>query len=156
VANRRQGESSDGGTESKAPANGGCSTIKLVVPQQAEYLAVCRLVAGALGAQEAADEETIADLKLMVTEACNCFLSRQSGGEYPAGIEVEFASLPGAVAITVADPDRRFQLQPAHDEQGRLTETGLALTIVRALADDFEQTGSESGGSVLRLIKRLR
>ncbi len=155
MAERRQRESSDRGTESIASANGSSSTIRLVVPQQAEYLALCRLVAGALGAQEAADEETIADLKLMVTEACNCFLPKQPGSEHAAGIEVEFAPLPGALAITVADSDHRLSLRPAHDEQGRLTETGLALTIMRALADDFEQTGSEGGGSVLRLVKRL-
>jgi anti-sigma regulatory factor (Ser/Thr protein kinase) len=142
----------EGGT---AYQNGSDLPVSLIIPGQPEYLALCRLVAGAVGAQEAADEETIADLKLIVTEACNCFLDKEASSGRASGIEVEFAPLPGALAVTVSDPQRRFHLRPTRDEEGGLTETGLALTIVRALADAVEESESEAGGSVLRLVKRL-
>ena len=138
-----------------AYANGSDFPISLVIPGQPEYLALCRLVAGAIGVQEAADEETIADLKLMVTEACNCFLDKEGSGAENPSISVEFASLEGALAITVTDPEGHFRLRPPHDEHGALTETGLALTIMRALADDVDESETASGGSVLRLVKRL-
>lgn len=136
--------------------NGSHQPVSLIIPGRADYLVLCRLVAGAIGGQETADEEAIADLKLIVTEACNCFLEREPSGPQTSGIEVQFAPLPGGLAITVTDPERRFQLRPAQDERGGLTETGLALTIMRALADEVEQAESETGGTILRLVKRLR
>ena len=53
---------------------GGQQPISLVIPCRAEYVALCRLVAGVLGAGESLDEEEVADLKVVVTEACTCFL----------------------------------------------------------------------------------
>lgn len=131
------------------------SAISLVIPGRAEYIALCRLVAGAVGAQEAADEEAIADLKVIVTEACNCFLEKETveDGAGPS-IKVEFEALPDAVAITVSDLDRRRRLA---DPDGGETpsDTTLALTIMKALADEVEQHDTEAGGSLLRLVKRL-
>jgi anti-sigma regulatory factor (Ser/Thr protein kinase) len=136
------------------------SPVSLVIPGRAEYVALCRLVAGAVGAQEGVDEETIADLKVMVTEACNCFLDKahDADGTGPA-IKVEFETLPEAVVVTVSDPERRYRPAPlAADDglsEGALSEGALALTIMKALADEVQQSDTEGGGSVLRLVKRV-
>jgi hypothetical protein len=54
-------------------------SVSLLVPCRAEYVSLCRLVAGALGAREALDEEVVGDLKMVVTEAFNCFLGPSDG-----------------------------------------------------------------------------
>lgn len=151
--------------ERPSPAAGGSaadisvSPISLVIPGRAEYIALCRLVAGAVGAQEAVDEETIADLKVMVTEACNCFLDKDVAVAGPGvNIKVEFEALPDGLAITVSDLERRHRLiEPEVDPDGvrPLNDTALALTIMRALADEVEQRDTEAGGNELRLVKRL-
>ncbi len=58
---------------------GGRRPLSLTIPCKAEYVALCRLVVGALGTHEALDEELIADFKVVVTEACNCFLGDPDG-----------------------------------------------------------------------------
>ena len=68
-------------TEERA---GGQRPLSLTIPCKAEYIALCRLVVGALGTHEALDEESIADLKVVVTEACNCFLGDTNGCASPA------------------------------------------------------------------------
>lgn len=161
AANRRE----DGGVMTGPEAGGvpvgeqsssvSPSPISLVIPGRAEYIALCRLVAGAVGAQEAVDEEAIADLKVIVTEACNCFLEKGAveNGAGPS-IRVEFEALPDGLAITVSDADRRRRLVDP-DGGETLSDTALALTIMKALADEVEQRDTEAGGSQLRLVKRL-
>ncbi|OFW61200.1 MAG: hypothetical protein A2133_10880 [Actinobacteria bacterium RBG_16_64_13] len=138
--------------------------ISLVIPGKAEYVGLCRLVASVVGAREALDEEVIADLKLVVTEACTCFLWGPDGsppsdeaerhpGE-PSSIRIDFHVMPEAWEITISDPDHKHRVPisgPGHD----VCQGGLALTIIKALVDSIEQTHSETEGSVVRLVKRL-
>jgi hypothetical protein len=56
------------------------SPVSLVIPCRAEYVALCRLVAGALGVRDDLDEEVVSDIKVIVTEACNCFLAMARAG----------------------------------------------------------------------------
>ena len=142
---------------------GGQQPISLVIPCQAEYFSLCRLVAGVVGARESLDEEDIADLKLVVTEACTCFLWGPDGNppgeaassviQPPCSLQIEFAVLPAEWEITISDPDCRHRIPGAggcDSEAG-----GLGLTIIRALADSVEHTCTDEQGSVIRLVKRL-
>lgn len=138
--------------------------ISLVIPGRAEYVGLCRLVAGVVGARESLDEETIADLKLAVTEACTCYLWGPDGsppveGEVdisglPASIRVDFSVMPGSWEIVVSDPEHKHHMSPASGCDP-LTHDGLGLTIIKALVDVIEQTENEAEGCVLRLVKRL-
>ena len=142
---------------------GGQQPISLVIPCQAEYFSLCRLVAGVVGARESLDEEDIADLKLVVTEACTCFLWGPDGNppaeaaanaiQPPCSLRVEFAVLPGEWEITISDPDHLHRIPGS----GRCDSAagGLGLTIIRALADSVEHTCTDEQGSVIRLVKRL-
>lgn len=140
--------------------------ISLVIPCKAEYVGLCRLVAGVVGARESLDEEVIADMKLVVTEACACFVWRPEndplGNDPSAGSEfsdvgslrIDFHIKPDSWEITVRDPDQRRRMSELC-RCDPLSEGGLGLTIIKALVDTVEQSDSGSGGSVLRLIKRL-
>ncbi len=165
------------GTEQRTDERvGGQRPLSLTIPCKAEYVALCRLVVGALGTQETLDEESIADLKVVVTEACNCFLGdvngcassdpgerageagargAREGAEGPApSLRMDFYLLPEAWEITVSDPDRRHRISPS-SLCDPMSGGGLGLTIIRALVDSMEQTDSEEEGSVIRLAKRM-
>ncbi|OFW63002.1 MAG: hypothetical protein A2Y74_03990 [Actinobacteria bacterium RBG_13_63_9] len=142
----------------------GQQPISLVIPCRAEYLVLCRLVAGVVGARESLDEEEIADLKLVVTEACTCFLWGPDGSpppeddsisvEPPSSLRVDFNVLPEAWEITISDPEHRHHMPVA----GRCDPTGgegLGLTIIRALVDALEHTDTAGEGSVIHVVKRL-
>ena len=75
------------------------STVTLTIPCKAEYVALGRLAVGALGAREGIDEETVADLKVAVTEACACFIPRTGDsppGEATANLKIDFRVKPEA------------------------------------------------------------
>lgn len=151
------------------PPPGEQRPLSLTIPCKAEYLALCRLVVGALGSHEGLDEEVVADLKVVVTEACNCFLadaegcsppSDEQGQAQPAGQQEPSASLrmdvyvsPEAWEIMVFDPDQHRRISP-ESVCDPLSGGGLGLTIIQALADFMEQTDSDAEGSVIRLVKR--
>jgi len=146
-----------------SPEAGTRASVSLTIPCRAEYVALCRLVTGALGARETLDEELIADLKVVVTEACNCFLAESSGCTPPKTVDatepspvlrVDFHPTSDAWEITVSNPDRRRRIPPS-SLCDPLSEGGLGLTIIRALVDSVEQTDSDAEGSALRLVKRL-
>lgn len=142
----------------------GRQPITLVIPCKAEYVGLCRLVAGVVGARESLDEEVIADLKLVVTEACTCFVWGPEGGALsdgfiaprgsPCSLRVDFNVMPEEWEITISDPERKRRV-PLSDRCDPMTEGGLGLTIIKALVDSLEHTDSDEEGSVLRLVKRL-
>jgi serine/threonine-protein kinase RsbW len=142
----------------------GRQPISLVIPCKAEYVGLCRLVAGVVGAHESLDEEVIADLKLVVTEACACFVSRPdesslahevvTAPDVPGSLRVDFDVMPDSWQITLSDPDHRCWI-PRLGRCDPMSEGGLGLTIIKALVDSMEQTDSEAEGSVLRLVKRF-
>lgn len=137
--------------------------ISLVIPCRPEYISLCRLVAGVIGTRESLDEEDIADLKLVVTEACTCFLWGPDGSPSleeecppggPSSLGVEFRVRPDSWEISISDPERRYHM-PKDRHPDRATGGGLGLMIIEALVDTVESTDSEAGGSVVRMVKRL-
>jgi anti-sigma regulatory factor (Ser/Thr protein kinase) len=155
------------------------SPVSLVVPCRPEYVGLCRLVAGALGGRDSLDEEVIADLKVIVTEACNCFLavagSAQAGegatcgDQQPAldrnaaepnavapgcSIRMDFNSRPDAFVISVFYPEKR-ELVSWLESCDPMGEAGLGLTILKSLADEMVEIDTEAEGTVLRLTKFL-
>ncbi len=138
-------------------------SVSLAVPCRAQYVALCRLVAGALGAREALDEETIADIKVVVTEAFNCFLGPECevSGTFTEATDVEAPSLrleftvgPEEWTIVMSNPDHRRRI-PRASVSDPMSEGGLALTIIEALVDSMERTDSDEDGSVFRLVKKV-
>ena len=129
------------------------SPVSLVIPCRPEYVALCRLVAGALGVRDSLGEEFVADLKVIVTEACNCFLA--AAGAVPGcSIRMDFDSRPDAFAISVVYPEPREQLAWL-EGCDPMSEAGLGLTILKALTDGMVKLDSEAEGTVLRLTKLL-
>jgi serine/threonine-protein kinase RsbW len=128
-------------------------SVSLTVPCAAEYVLLCRLVVGALAMRQGLDDETVADLKVAVSEAFTCFLAGEEVGSEAASagssgpavpsVDLEFMVDEGEWAIVVSSPD------------GAPVESGLGITILKALVDSVEVTHREPEGSVVRLVKRF-
>ncbi len=142
----------------------GRQPISIVIPCKAEYVGLCRLLAGVVGARESLEAEDIADLKLVVTEACTCFLGGLDGGpgsteqcqaaDMPESLRVDFSIEPEAWEVTVADSQGRYRI-PSDSRCSPTGSGGLGLMIIEALVDSVEHTDSETEGSVIRLVKRI-
>jgi serine/threonine-protein kinase RsbW len=129
--------------------------VRLTIPAKPEYIALGRLTLAGLSRVQPLPDETLADLKLALTEACtNSVRHAYQDGESAGTVEIVFELDADRLAVEVADEGGGFSI----DEQaqpGELSESGLGIAIIKALADDFEVSERESGGSRLRFAKQL-
>jgi serine/threonine-protein kinase RsbW len=132
--------------------------IRLTIPAKAEYISLCRLALTGLSRVRDLGEETLADLKLALTEACSNSV-RHAYGEDGGRVEVLYDLRPDRLVIEVTDDGAGFAVEegPAAPlEADELTEGGLGLAIIRAIADEFELGARDDGsGSRLRFAKLL-
>lgn len=130
-------------------------TVRLTIPAKAEYVSLCRLALSGLARVRPLDDETLADLKLAITEAAsNSVRHAYSGGG--GVVEVVYRLAGSRLEVEVADSGVGFDLLP-RDGNGsgeELYEGGLGIAIIQAVADDFELS-SDAAGSRLRFAKRL-
>jgi serine/threonine-protein kinase RsbW len=128
-------------------------TVRLTIPAKAEYVSLCRLALSGLARVRPLDEETLADLKLAITEAA----SNSVRHAYAAGggvVEVVYRLAGARLEVEVVDTGAGFDLEPRDGNGDELSEGGLGIAIIRAVADDFELS-SDGAGSRLRFAKRL-
>ena len=128
--------------------------VRLTIPAKAEYITLGRLALTAIARVRPLSEETLSDLKLALTEACTNSV-RHAYREGRAGtVEILYQIEPDRLVVEVADDGQGFE--PA-DLGGRgngdLSEGGLGIAIIRAVADEVEIDERESGGSRLRFVK---
>jgi serine/threonine-protein kinase RsbW len=130
--------------------------VRLTIPARPEYVSLCRLALAGLSRAGGIDEETVADLKLALTEAC----SNSIRHAYPEGggtVEVVYDLLPDRLVIEVADSGSGFVPSDRQVDAADLTEGGLGMAIMRAIADELELgPGTDGRGSRIRLVKLLK
>ena len=131
-------------------------SIRLTIPAKAEYIALGRLALTGLGRLRLFSEELLGDLKLALTEAC----SNSVRHAYPDGegvVEILYELHPDRLVVEVVDDGAGFDPDRAGAEaEDELSEGGLGIAIIRALADEFElDSGGAARGSRLRFVKFL-
>src|SRR3954452_18900258 len=141
-------------------ADGG-RTVHLRIPAKPEYITLCRLALTGLGQLREIADDTMADLKLALTEAVS-----NSGrhADCPAGegsAAARYELHPDSLGIEVVDDGAAFdpnaESEPsAPTSEDDLSEGGLGIAIIKSIADEFELE-SQPGvrGSRLRFVKRL-
>jgi serine/threonine-protein kinase RsbW len=135
----------------------GSRVVRLTIPAKAEYITLCRLALTGLSRLRPLGEETLADLKLALTEACsNSVRHAYSGGD--GHVEISYELEADRLAIEVTDDgdgfDPHAETAPAAGEE--LSEGGLGIAIIRSIADEFEIGPGPTGrGSRLRFVKQL-
>jgi serine/threonine-protein kinase RsbW len=131
--------------------------VHLTIPAKAEYITLSRLALAGLSALGVVPGETIADLKLALTEACsNSVRHAYDGDDDDAGVvDITYELHPDRVVIEVCDEGSGFVPEPPADREA-LSESGLGLAIIRALADELELSErSDRQGSRLRMVKHF-
>jgi serine/threonine-protein kinase RsbW len=137
-------------------SNGGeARTVRLSFPARPEYITLCRLALTGLSRLTAVSEEVLADLKLALTEAASNSV-RHAYGDGLGVVEIVYELYPDRLVIEVTDEGTGFEPGTAHLDPNSLSEGGLGIAIIRAIADDVEIGPRPSGkGSRLRFIKTL-
>jgi serine/threonine-protein kinase RsbW len=124
--------------------------VVLEVPAKPEFLLLARLAATSLGRSAGASEETIADLKLAVTEAMANAVRHAYPPDDPGRVTVELHATPGRLEIVVSDTGKGLgdaELDTGGDSAG---ESGMGLSIIRAIADEVD-IGAGAGGRGTRV-----
>jgi serine/threonine-protein kinase RsbW len=129
--------------------------IRLTIPAKAEYITLGRLALTGLSRLRPLGEETLADLKLALTEACSNSV-RHAYGEHEGAVEILYELHDDRLAIEVVDDGEGFGDERANEPDDELAEGGLGIAIIRAIADEFELGPRNGGrGSRLRFVKLL-
>ena len=129
--------------------------VRLTIPAKAEYITLGRLALTGLSRLSPLGDETLADLKLALTEACSNSV-RHAYGDSKGMVEILYELHVDRVAIEVTDDGAGFSDTRAAAEGDDLAEGGLGIAIIKAIADEFEAGPRNGGhGSRLRFVKLL-
>ena len=139
--------------------NGHIHAIRLTIPAKPEYITLGRLALTGIARlrPEPLRQEVLGDLKLALTEACtNSVRHAYAGGE--GTVEILYELHEDKLVIEVVDEGEGFE--PPSEPSGALvdeglSEGGLGIAIIEALADEFEIRERPQGGSSLRFVKHL-
>lgn len=130
--------------------NGDGTIVRLTIPARAEYITLCRLALTGIARVRELSEEVLADLKLALTEAASNAV-RHAYADHGAGtVEIRYELLPDKLVIEVIDEGGGFDPAEAKGSPGELSEGGLGIAIIRAIADEVE-IGTQPGGKGSRL-----
>jgi serine/threonine-protein kinase RsbW len=130
--------------------------IRLRIPARAEYIILGRLALAGVSRVRDLPDETLADLKLALTEACSNSVRHAYRDGREGFVEVLYDLQPDRLVVEVVDDGPGFDDAEAEGDKSDLVEGGLGLAIIRALTDELEIGGrGESGGSRLRFVKNL-
>ena len=138
-----------------ANGNGTRRAIRLTIPAKPEYITLGRLALTGLAGLRPLSQDVLGDMKLALTEACtNSVRHAYEGGN--GVVEILYELHPDRLVVEVADEGEGFEPpSDASADAGDLSEGGLGIAIIQALADDLEIGPREGGGSRLRFVKLL-
>ena len=133
----------------------GTRAVRLTIPAKPEYITLCRLALTGLSRLRPLPDETLADLKLALTEACSNSV-RHAYADREGSVEILYELHEDRLVIEVLDEGEGFKAREPEHEADELSEGGLGIAIIRAIADEFE-VGERPGGtgSRLRFVKVL-
>jgi serine/threonine-protein kinase RsbW len=139
-----------GGDEAmQMTTNGNGTTVRLTIPARAEYITLCRLALTGIARLRELSDETLADLKLALTEAASNSVRHAYADERVGTVEIAYKLLPDRLVIEVTDEGGGFD-PAAAPPPGDFSEGGLGIAIIRAIADEVE-IGTRPGGKGSRL-----
>lgn len=133
----------------------GSRMVRLTIPAKPEYITLSRLALTGIARFRELSTETVADLKLAITEACSNSV-RHAYADAEGCVDIRYELHEDKLVIEVADDGEGFDPAAPPNEEDELAEGGLGIAIIRAIADELEIGSREEGrGSRLRFVKRL-
>ena len=145
--------------DSPQNGNGSAQAIRLTIPAKAEYITLGRLALTGIARlrAEPLSPEVLGDLKLALTEACTNSV-RHAYGDGPGLVEIVYELHADRLVVEVSDCGEGFEpaaARVAAQSGDELSEGGLGIAIIDALADELEIGEGDGGCSRLRFVKRL-
>jgi serine/threonine-protein kinase RsbW len=135
------------------------AAVRLTIPAKPEYIRLGRLALTALSRVRPVSDETLSDLKVALTEACTNSVRHAYRNGRRGRVEILYELEPDRLTIEVVDDGSGIELDDIPDLEDEnideLTEGGLGIALIRALADEVEISDREGGGSRLRFVKFL-
>jgi serine/threonine-protein kinase RsbW len=131
-------------------ANGEALRVRLTIPARAEYITLCRLALTGIGRLRELSDELLADLKLALTEAASNSVRHAYGDKDVGVVVISYELFPDRLVIEVTDEGDGFDPAQAEGHPDELSEGGLGIAIIRAIADEVE-IGAQPGGKGSRL-----
>jgi anti-sigma regulatory factor (Ser/Thr protein kinase) len=131
--------------------------VRLVFPAKPDYLLLARLALSGLARDVAMRDETLADLKLAVTEACGNAV-RHAYPDAEGDVSVSYVVSKDALELIVEDQgtgllDARETLD---ESTAAPFERGMGISIMRAVVDELDiHAGPDGRGTVVRMSKRF-
>jgi len=116
--------------------------LRLSLPATAENVIVVRQAVAGLGEALGLSAARIADLKTVVSEACNNVVLHAYEGE-PGPLEVIAEPRFGELEVQISDRGRGFRPRANEGDPS----LGLGLPLIAALSDSFEISGGAGHGS---------
>ena len=132
-------------------------TVRLTIPAKPEYITLSRLALAGLSRARPLTDETLADLKLALTEACSNSV-RHAYGDDGGHVAISFELRDDRLIVEVADDGTGFEPETmgTNGDSVELSEGGLGIAIIRSIADEVEiDAGANGRGSRLRFVKLL-
>jgi len=145
--------------DSAPTRDGAAQAIRLTIPAKPEYITLGRLALTGIARlrTEPLSQEVLGDLKLALTEACTNSV-RHAYGDGDGVVEIVYELHPDRLVVEVSDRGEGFEPPAAPAtalDSDDLSEGGLGIAIIEALADELEIAERADGGSRLRFTKRL-
>jgi serine/threonine-protein kinase RsbW len=137
-------------SQSIAAGSNGAPTVRLTIPARAEYITLCRLALTGIGRLRSLSDELLADLKLALTEAASNSVRHAYADDRVGFVEVSYELHPDRLVIEVTDEGEGFDPADTKGPPDELSEGGLGIAIIRAIADQVE-IGAQPGGKGSRL-----
>jgi serine/threonine-protein kinase RsbW len=139
--------------------DGHVRSIRLSIPAKPEYITLGRLALTGIARLRTRPlpQDVLGDLKLALTEACTNSVRHAYGGG-DGMVQIVYELHPDKLVVEVADDGEGFEPPAARSaaaEEDELSEGGLGIAIIEAVADELEIRERAQGGSSLRFVKHL-
>jgi serine/threonine-protein kinase RsbW len=123
--------------------------LELKLPARAENVAVIRHAFGGFAEALTVDEQTLADIKLAVTEACTNVVIHAYEDDENGNLEVDATIDDRRLTVVIRDNGRGIVPRP--DSPG----LGLGLPLIATLAETLELGKDVSDNTEVRMTFRL-
>jgi len=132
--------------------------VALEIPARPEYVVLGRLALSGLLREHGFSADAVADLKLALTEACSNSI-RHAYEAQPGQVALGFHVTDDRITMVIRDNGAGFhEYDPdcpdcASVGATGLAESGMGISIIRAVVDDFSLDHPPGGGTTLTLTK---
>jgi serine/threonine-protein kinase RsbW len=123
--------------------------LELKLPARAENVAVVRHAFGGLAEVVQVDEQTLADIKLAITEACTNVVIHAYEADEVGFLEVDASIEDNFLTVVIRDSGRGIVPRP--DSPG----LGLGLPLIATLAETLELGKDDIDHTEVRMTFRL-